>query len=83
MKHLLRRDLSKRYGNLKDGANDIKNHRFFSTMDWNALVDRKISAPYEPNPKDFKSKEKVSDWDKDKLKGAVAIKSSDDPFANW
>ena len=52
-------------------------------MDWNALVDRKISAPYEPNPKDFKSKEKVSDWDKDKLKGAVAIKSSDDPFANW
>ena len=29
-KHLLRRDLSKRYGNLKNGSKDIKEHRFFS-----------------------------------------------------
>ncbi len=29
VKHLLRRDLSKRYGNLKNGVEDIKNHRFF------------------------------------------------------
>lgn len=74
VKHLLRRDLSKRYGNLKDGANDIKNHRFFQDMDWDKLLARKIKVPYEPNPKDFKSKEKQSDWEKDKLKGAVAIK---------
>jgi hypothetical protein len=29
IKHLLRRDLSKRFGNLKNGAEDVKNHRFF------------------------------------------------------
>lgn len=35
VKHLLVADLSKRYGNLKNGANDIKNHRWFSSIDWN------------------------------------------------
>jgi hypothetical protein len=34
IKHLLRRDLSKRYGNLKDGAEDIKNHRFFEDINF-------------------------------------------------
>ena len=42
-------------------------------MNWDKLLAHKITAPYEPNPKDFKSKEKVSDWEKDKLKGAVAV----------
>ena len=32
IKHLLRRDLSKRFGNLKDGAEDIKNHKFFEDI---------------------------------------------------
>jgi hypothetical protein len=35
VKHLLVADLSKRYGNLKNGANDIKNHRWFAGIDWN------------------------------------------------
>jgi len=34
VKHLLRRDLSKRFGNLKDGANDLKNHRFFEDINF-------------------------------------------------
>jgi serine/threonine protein kinase len=32
VKHLLRRDLSKRYGNLKNGVEDIKTHRFFENF---------------------------------------------------
>lgn len=35
VKHLLVADLSKRYGNLKNGANDIKNHRWYAGIDWN------------------------------------------------
>lgn len=34
VKHLLVADLSKRYGNLKNGVDDIKKHRFYSNMDW-------------------------------------------------
>jgi len=41
VKHLLVADLSKRYGNLKNGAGDIKNHRWFSAIDWNTLLSKK------------------------------------------
>lgn len=47
-KHLLRRDLSKRYGNLVGGIADIKEHRFFSGLDWNSLLQKKTEAPYIP-----------------------------------
>lgn len=33
-KHLLRRDLSKRFGNMVGGVSDIKTHRFFKGLDW-------------------------------------------------
>jgi len=47
-KHLLRRDLSKRYGNLVGGIADIKDHRFFKGLDWNHLLSKKLEAPYIP-----------------------------------
>lgn len=34
VKHLLVADLSKRYGNLKRGSEDIKRHRWFKQLDW-------------------------------------------------
>lgn len=34
VKHLLVHDLTKRYGNLKRGAGDIKNHRWFNDFNW-------------------------------------------------
>ena len=37
-KHLLRRDLSKRYGNLKNGSADIKDHRFFNGLSFDDLL---------------------------------------------
>ena len=48
VKHLLKRDLSKRYGNLVNGANDIKNHRFFSSISFSELLSKSITAPYTP-----------------------------------
>jgi hypothetical protein len=41
-------DLTKRYGNLKGGASDIKTHRWFAEINWEALVDKKIPATYKP-----------------------------------
>jgi len=48
-KHLLRRDLSKRFGNLKDGAADIKNHRFFEDINFDELLRKKLNPPYIPS----------------------------------
>eukprot|EP00356_Strombidium_inclinatum_P002629 CAMPEP_0170478722 /NCGR_PEP_ID=MMETSP0208-20121228/211_1 /TAXON_ID=197538 /ORGANISM="Strombidium inclinatum, Strain S3" /LENGTH=285 /DNA_ID=CAMNT_0010751027 /DNA_START=11 /DNA_END=870 /DNA_ORIENTATION=- len=37
VKHLLVADVTKRYGCLKNGSNDIKNHRWFKSLDWYKL----------------------------------------------
>lgn len=41
-------DLTKRYGNLKNGVADIKNHRWFGPTDWIAIYQRKVSAVPAP-----------------------------------
>ena len=58
VKHLLVNDLSKRYGNLKNGindynsgVNDIKNHRYLNTINFANLLSKKISPPYRPEVK--------------------------------
>ncbi len=48
VKHLLVADLSKRYGNLKRGVDDIKKHRWFKNLDWQALLEKRIPVPYKP-----------------------------------
>jgi serine/threonine protein kinase len=51
VRHLLTSDLSKRYGNLKNGVNDIKQHRYLSTINFANLLIKKISPPYRPKVK--------------------------------
>ena len=51
IKHLLEPDLSKRYGNLKNGVDDIKQHRFFKDLNWNKLLKQEIKAEYIPENK--------------------------------
>lgn len=48
IKKLLTADLTKRYGCLKDGAEDVKKHRWFSGIDFKALLERKLTAPIVP-----------------------------------
>lgn len=48
LKNLLQVDLTKRYGNLKNGVADIKNHKWFSTTDWIAIFQKKLEAPFLP-----------------------------------
>ena len=42
LRNLLQVDLTKRFGNLKNGVNDIKNHKWFATTDWIAIYERKV-----------------------------------------
>jgi protein kinase A len=42
LRNLLQVDLTKRYGNLRNGVNDIKNHRWFASTDWIAIYQRKV-----------------------------------------
>ncbi|KAF8934697.1 camp-dependent protein kinase catalytic subunit [Dissophora ornata] len=48
LKRLLTADLTKRYGNLRGGATDIKNHVWFEGVNWDQVYSRQIEAPYRP-----------------------------------
>ncbi|KAI8805948.1 kinase-like domain-containing protein, partial [Cladochytrium replicatum] len=50
VKRLLQPDLTKRFGNLKDGVLDIKRHRWFmeGLTDWEGLLRLEVTAPYVP-----------------------------------
>jgi len=40
--------LSKRFGNLKNGVEDIKTHRFFEGFQWANLLLKKVDPPHLP-----------------------------------
>ena len=40
VRHLVEHDLSKRYGNLKNGVDDVKKHRYFKHIDWKILAQK-------------------------------------------
>ena len=42
LRNLLQVDLTKRYGNLKNGVNDIKGHKWFHSTDWIAIYQKKV-----------------------------------------
>lgn len=81
VKHLLRRDLSKRFGNMVGGVNDIKDHRFFQSLNWSALLEKKVDPSYVPDCSPISDKE--SSFVKDRHKDAEEVPASSDPFLDW
>ena len=61
---------------------DIKTHRWFGELDWDALVQKKVPATYRPPVKGKNDTSNYSTYP-DSTDLPKAIKSSDDPFINW
>ena len=83
IKHLLEPDLAKRYGSLKGGVWDIKNHRFFTGIEWATLAKSKKKDIYIPalsNNGDCSHFPLVDDYEEDE---PTPIKMEDDPFEKW
>ena len=51
VKHLLTADLGKRYGNQKNGVNDIKGHRWFKNFSFSDLKSKQMKPFYIPKIK--------------------------------
>merc|ERR1711988_1880422 len=82
VKKLLTAELSKRYGNLKNGVDDIKNCKWFKELSWDALLAKSINAPYKPQVKSETDTSNFDDYpDSDELPPAVS--GSGDPFTDW
>nr|XP_036869327.1 cAMP-dependent protein kinase catalytic subunit PRKX isoform X2 [Manis javanica] len=48
IKKLLVVDRTRRLGNMKNGADDVKRHRWFRSVDWEAVPQRKLKPPIVP-----------------------------------
>jgi protein kinase A len=48
IRQLLRQELSSRLGNLRGGAQDVKEHLWFRYSDWDSLLHKRFKAPFIP-----------------------------------
>ncbi|XP_063729289.1 cAMP-dependent protein kinase catalytic subunit 1-like [Symsagittifera roscoffensis] len=46
---LLQVDVTRRYGALRNGTQDVKNHKFFASVDYIATYQRKMEPPFVPD----------------------------------
>nr|XP_042897371.1 cAMP-dependent protein kinase catalytic subunit 1-like isoform X2 [Parasteatoda tepidariorum] len=74
LKNLLQVDLTKRYGNLKNGVADIKNHKWFATTDWIATFQRKVDAPFLPEVRGEGDASNFDKYPEEELKIASTMK---------
>ncbi|XP_066922136.1 cAMP-dependent protein kinase catalytic subunit alpha-like isoform X2 [Clytia hemisphaerica] len=68
LKSLLQVDLTKRFGNLKNGVADIKNHRWFSSIDLIAVYQRTVEAPFVPRCKGPGDPSNFDDYEEEALR---------------
>ncbi|CRG99563.1 cAMP-dependent protein kinase catalytic subunit, putative [Plasmodium relictum] len=82
MKKLLSHDLTKRYGNLKKGAENVKEHPWFRNIDWINLLNKNVEVPYKPK---YKNMFDASNFEKveEDLTIADKITNERDPFVDW
>ncbi|WAR24075.1 KAPC1-like protein [Mya arenaria] len=82
LRSLLQVDLTKRFGNLKNGVNDIKNHKWFSTTDWIAIYQKKVEAPFIPKCKGPGDTSNFDDYEEEPLRISSTEKCSKE-FADF
>ncbi|CEG77567.1 Putative cAMP-dependent protein kinase 10 [Rhizopus microsporus] len=76
LKKLLVIDRTRRLGNLKGGADDVKRHKWFRTTDWHGLLNKTVRAPIIPahsNEYDTSNFEKYPEEN-------ISDQPQDDPF---
>lgn len=83
VKKLLTADLGKRFGNLKNGVDDIKNAKWFADLHWDNLLGREIAAPYKPEVKSDKDVSQFEDYPDSEEQPPVVAAGSSDPFTDW
>jgi len=71
--NILQTDLTKRFGNLKNGANDIKSHKWFANTDWIAIYQRKVTAPFIPPSNGEGDTSNFDSYDEEELRIANAV----------
>merc|ERR1711920_1042971 len=83
IKRLLTADLTKRYGCLKNGAQDIKKHKYFTGLDWDVLLTKTQTAAIIPKvctPNDTSNFDPYPDSDEE---CGCPVYNGKDPFLDF
>lgn len=70
VRNLIQVDLSRRYGNLRNGVLDIKSHSFFSDCDFMAIYYGQVQPPYVPKSKGPGDASNFEKWEEENFKMA-------------
>lgn len=83
VKHLLVADTTKRFGCMKDGIKDIKEHKWFSEdFSWEAIEQKTATPVYIPTVKDKGDTENFSSYP-DSPELPPFVSEEEDPFKSW
>ncbi len=74
LKGFMTKPVAQRLGCGPNGENDIKQHPFFHSIDWEKLERREIKPPFKPK---FKSKKDACNFDSDFTNEKPALTPSD------
>lgn len=83
IKKVLVADLTKRFGCLKNGADDIKKHKFFHGLDWGQLINRDLHAPVIPLVKDDTDTSNFDPYPDSIDEAPLPVISGKDPFSDF
>jgi protein kinase A len=74
LRNLLQVDITNRYGNLRNGVQDVKGHRWFTGADWSALYEKKVPAPFVPSCSGPGDPNNFDDYEEEPIRIAVTEK---------
>ncbi|KAM7357028.1 protein kinase, cAMP-dependent, catalytic subunit 3 [Cochliomyia hominivorax] len=77
VKKLLTNDRTKRLGNMKNGADDVKRHRWFKDLNWNDVYNKKLKPPIIPEVQYDGDTSNFDDYPESDWKPARAVDQSD------
>lgn len=79
---VLQVDVSRRYGVLKNGVMDFKNHKWFKEVDWDNLLNSRIRPPFIPKVKHPGDTSNFEPFEYEKLK-ECSVNLYEEDFADF
>ena len=70
---LLVADRTKRIGNLRNGAEDVKTHKWFNGTDWEEVSNRKLRPPLVPRVRYDGDTANFDDYSKEEIQKAEKV----------
>ena len=82
IKRFLTADVSNRLGMLKGGVEEVKQQKWFSKIDWKALLSKKIPMSFKPQVKSAGDTSNFNSYPESE-NITQSLKPNDDPFIDW